>query len=88
MAFNIVLLWPMKKMNHLIRLNIIDHTISKNGKTFSMDFCIGNKDYLEKGMAVQKLDIFIGYSSKPVEPEADTSLIAPFIDNLHAIHAY
>lgn len=62
--------------------------LSRCGKTFGLDFCIGNKEYLGKGIAAQTLIAFTDYFTEKIEPNADTFLIDPFIDNPRAIHVY
>lgn len=61
---------------------------SRSGKTFSLDFCIGNKKYLGKGLASLTLVAFIEYFSKNIEPKANTFIIDPNEDNPRATHVY
>lgn len=62
--------------------------LSKTGKTIGLDFCIGNPDYLGKGLAGPTLEAFTTFFSTEIEPKADTYLIDPYIDNPRAIHVY
>lgn len=62
--------------------------LSKIGKTFGLDFGIGNKKYLGKGLAAPTLVAFMEFFVKYVEPEAETFLIDPFLNNPRAIHVY
>lgn len=62
--------------------------ISKKGKTFSIDFCIGNKKYLGKGLAASTLVAFIKDFQKNIDPAADTFFIDPDINNLKAKYVY
>lgn len=60
----------------------------KTGKTFGLDFCIGNRSFLGKKLGALTLITFIEYFSKEIEPKAATFLIDPFINNARAIHVY
>ncbi|ARN84371.1 hypothetical protein GQ61_02435 [Candidatus Nucleicultrix amoebiphila FS5] len=62
--------------------------ISKTGKTFGIDFCIGSKNHLGKGLAAPTLKAFMHYFIKAVEPKTDIFYIDPFINNPRAIHVY
>lgn len=62
--------------------------LSKTGKTFGLDFCIGNEHYLSKGLAAPTLESFTKFFVEQVNPETDTFLIDPFINNPRAIHVY
>lgn len=62
--------------------------LSKTGKTFGLDFCIGNPNYLDKGLAAPTLQAFMAFFAKAIEPKTDTFLIDPFLNNPRAIHAY
>lgn len=50
---------------------------SKLGKTFTIDFCIGNEKYLEKGLASLTLEAFTRFLQKEVNTDADTFFIDP-----------
>jgi RimJ/RimL family protein N-acetyltransferase len=62
--------------------------ISKTGKTFGLDFFIGNKNYFGKGLAVPTLQAFMDFFAGNIEPETDLFLIDPHLDNPRAIHVY
>lgn len=57
------------------------------GKTICLDFCIGNKTFLGKGMAAQTLIAFMDYYCKEIQ-EVARYLIDPFLNNPRAIHVY
>jgi predicted acetyltransferase/RimJ/RimL family protein N-acetyltransferase len=69
---------PSIKMNH----------ISKIGSTYSIDFMIGNKDYLGKNLGAKTLECFIDFISCEIDPLADTFFIDPDVTNLRAKHVY
>ena len=46
--------------------------MSKFGNTISLDFGIGNPEYLGKGLASETLEKFILYYQKNIDPKADT----------------
>lgn len=62
--------------------------LARDGKTFGLDFCIGNKNHLGKGLAAQTLTAFMDYFSEEIEPKVSTFLIDPFTNNPRAIHVY
>ncbi|HJD63626.1 MAG TPA: acetyltransferase [Rickettsia endosymbiont of Sericostoma sp.] len=62
--------------------------ISKTGKTFSIDFGIGNKDLLGKGLASDALTAFCEFFKSAVEPLVDKFLIDPDENNPRAKHVY
>ncbi len=62
--------------------------LSKTGKTIGIDFGIGNKNFIGKGLAATTLIAFMDYFSTNIEPETDTFLIDPFMNNPRAIHVY
>lgn len=61
---------------------------SKTGKTFSIDFMIGNKNYFGKGLAAPTLKAFMGFIQKNVEPTVDLFMIDPAETNPRAKHVY
>ncbi len=61
--------------------------LSKTGKTYSLDFCIGNKKYIGKGLAAPTLEAFTDYFQKENQ-EADTFIIDPDESNPRAAHLY
>ena len=59
--------------------------LSKNGKTYAIDFMIGNDDFVGKHLSSETLKTFIeNYSDK----EADRFIIDPKIDNQLAYKCY
>lgn len=62
--------------------------LSKYGNTYSMDFMIGNKDYLGKGLGAKTLEAFISFIRNDYDNRADTFLIDPAVDNPKAKHIY
>jgi RimJ/RimL family protein N-acetyltransferase len=62
--------------------------LSTTGKTFGLDFGIGNPHYLGQGLAAPTLEAFMLYFAGEIEPTADTFLIDPMLDNRRAIHVY
>ncbi len=62
--------------------------LSNSGKTFGLDFCIGNKNFFGQGLGASTLIAFMEYFSSVIEPEVDTFLIDPFTNNPRAIHVY
>jgi RimJ/RimL family protein N-acetyltransferase len=63
------------------------HT-SKTGKTISIDFGIGNKDFLGKGLAAPTLKAFCQFYQNEIDGEVDTFFIDPDADNPRAAHVY
>lgn len=62
--------------------------ISQKGKTFGLDFCIGNAKFFGKGLAAPTLKAFMTFFSQEIEPQTDTFIIDPFVTNPRAIHVY
>lgn len=62
--------------------------LSTTGKTFGLDYCIGNPDFLGKGFAAPTLKEFTTYFSTIIEPLTDTFIIDPETTNPRAIHVY
>ena len=62
--------------------------ISQTGKTFSIDFMIGNEAYLGKGFAAPTLKEFTQFICQEVEPDVDTFIIDPAENNPRAKHVY
>jgi len=62
--------------------------LSKSGKTYSIDFMIGNKKYLGKGLAVFTLESFTKFINESVDSTIDTFFIDPEESNLRAKHVY
>lgn len=62
--------------------------LQQTGKTFSIDFTIGEENFLGKGLGAPTLQAFMQYICKEVDPEVTTFIIDPAIDNTRAIHVY
>ncbi len=62
--------------------------LSSTGKTWTIDFMIGNKNYLGKGLASTTLDLFTRYIPQLIDVKVDTWLIDPAADNTKAVHVY
>lgn len=61
--------------------------LSPTGKTFSIDFMIGNVDFLGKGLAVLTLQCFIDFLQTK-DPAIDRFIIDPAARNTRAHHVY
>ena len=66
------------KLNHL----------SKTGRTYGIDYMIGNKNYFSKGYGAKTLSEFIDFFRKDVDVSADTFIIDPASDNPRAKKVY
>jgi len=62
-------------------------SLSKKGKTFGIDFCIGNENYLGKGLAAPTLKGFTEFFQKE-NKNVDTFFIDPDESNPRATHVY
>jgi len=62
--------------------------MSPGGHTIALDFGIGNKDYLGKGLAAPTLRAFVEFYTKEVDPLADTFFIDPDENNPRAQNVY
>ncbi len=62
--------------------------LSKAGHSISLDFGIGNKDFLGQGLAAPTLIKFMDFYQCYVDPLADTFFIDPDANNPRAQHAY
>lgn len=63
-------------------------SMSKFGHTIFVDFGIGNKDYIGKGLASKTLEEFILYYQANIDSKADTFFIDPDENNPRAKHVY
>jgi|ERR1700722_3779392 len=61
---------------------------SKTGTTISIDFGIGNKTFLGKGLAAPTLQAFIKFYNAQIDQKADTFFIDPDESNSRAKHVY
>ena len=62
--------------------------LSSMGKTMTLDFGIGNLNFVGKGLAASSLKIFIDFYQSQIDPQADTFLIDPDETNPRARHVY
>jgi len=62
--------------------------MSKSGHTISLDFGIGNKNHLGKGLAAPTLAAFVNFYHNQIDPLADTFFIDPDENNPRAKHVY
>lgn len=67
---------------------IIHDNLSKNGTTYGLDFGIGNKEFLGKGLAAPALEAFVAFYKNKVDPRADTFFIDPDENNPRAQRVY
>ncbi len=68
--------------------NFLRDWLSKTGNTISLDFGIGNKMFLGKGLAAPTLQTFVEFYKNHVDPKADTFFIDPNENNPRAKHVY
>lgn len=62
--------------------------LSSKGKTYSIDFMIGNKKYLGLGLGGPTLEKFTCFIHETVDPSIDTFFIDPADSNPRAKHVY
>ncbi len=62
--------------------------LSKTGRTFSIDFLIGNRKFLGKGLAAPTLKAFAQFVQDQVGCSIDTFFIDPAESNPRAMHVY
>lgn len=62
--------------------------LSKSGNTMTLDFGIGNVDFLGKGLAAPTLDAFTRFFHENIDPKTDTFFIDPDSNNPRASHVY
>ncbi len=67
---------------------IIQQHLSKVGKTYCLDFGIGSKKHLGKGLASITLEAFTKFFQDQIDQAADTFLIDPDDNNPRAQHVY
>lgn len=68
--------------------DLLKENLSKTGNTISLDFGIGNKSFLGKGLAAPTLQAFIKFYQRQIDHKADTYFIDPDEHNPRAIHVY
>ena len=62
--------------------------LPKTGKTFSIDFMIGNPKFLNKGLASSTLEAFTQFIQNAIDPSVNTFVIDPAESNPKARHVY
>lgn len=62
--------------------------LSKTGKTYCLDFGIGNPDFIGKGLAAVTLKAFTEFFHQHIDSLCDTFFIDPDVNNPRAIHVY
>ena len=62
--------------------------LSKTGNTTTLDFCIGNTDYMGKGLAAKTLKAFMQFYVSEVDSKTDLFFIDPDESNPRAKHVY
>lgn len=62
--------------------------LSPTGRTWSIDFMIGNNKYLGKGLAAPTLKAFMQFVREKMHPSVDTFFIDPAASNSRAKHVY
>ena len=66
----------------------LKENLSKTGHTIALDFGIGNKKFLGKGLASITLAEFVNYYCEHIDNLADTFFIDPDENNPRARHVY
>src|SRR5271156_403847 len=69
-------------------LDLWRKNLSKKGKTFGIDFMIGNQKYFGKGLAAPTLESFTDFIKDKFYPSVDTFFIDPEESNSKAQHVY
>jgi RimJ/RimL family protein N-acetyltransferase len=62
--------------------------LSKTGRTYSIDFGIGNPEFIGKGLAAPTLEAFVKFYHDRIDSSADTFFIDPDLNNPRAFHVY
>lgn len=62
--------------------------LSITGNSYSLDYMIGNRNFLGKGYGAKTLSEFVDYFRAHVDPKAVTFIIDPSVDNPRAKHVY
>lgn len=62
--------------------------ISKTGKTYSIDFGIGDEKFVGRGLAAPTLSAFCDFFNAKIEPTTDRFFIDPDENNPRAKHVY
>lgn len=70
------------------RPQIKEKHLSRTGTTYSLDYMIGDKNYVGKGLGAKSLEAFIEFFQKEFDVRADTFFIDPDVTNTRAKHVY
>jgi RimJ/RimL family protein N-acetyltransferase len=62
--------------------------ISQTGATYSLDYMIGDPEYIGKGLGAPTLGQFLVFFQAEIDPNADTFFIDPDATNPRARHVY
>jgi RimJ/RimL family protein N-acetyltransferase len=62
--------------------------LSQTGRTYTIDFCIGNEKYLGTGLAAPTLEAFTQFFQNNIDRSASTFFIDPDEHNPRAKHVY
>lgn len=62
--------------------------LSDPGETYSLDFGIGNPDFVGKGLAAPTLKAFMDFLAQDIDPRTKRFLIDPGTNNPRAVHVY
>ncbi len=62
--------------------------LNPTARTITLDFGIGNPDFLGQGLASPTLQAFTDFYQKQVDPLAKTFFIDPVVSHAHARHVY
>lgn len=62
--------------------------LSPTGNSYSLDFMIGNRNFVGKGLGAPTLEAFIAFFKKEVDHLASTFLIDPDCANSKAVHVF
>lgn len=75
-----------KEQTNLSALHLAN--MSQTGHTIALDFGIGNKKYLGRGLAAPTLLAFMQFYTSSIDPKADTFFIDPDENNPRALRVY
>ena len=82
------LIMTVKETIDMEREPIKNAALSKTGRTYSIDYMIGNIAYVGKGFVAKTLENFIEYFRKEIDSHADVFFIDPNANNPKALHVY
>jgi RimJ/RimL family protein N-acetyltransferase len=82
------LIMTIKEDHGEAREKIKSDYLSKTGSTYGIDFMIGEKEYLGKGLGIRTLSEFPEFFQKEIDNDADTFFIDPDVSNPRARHVY